>query len=151
MRLKKIARPFKRVFIQELTDVKIRRYGRCDKQCAERGTKYMAVIPLIVFDVNETLLDLETMEPWLMVERSHKGLNSRAESCHLPLRKRERVIQDFRSWSGLRSFVSIYSAIRNLFFPFHSHRSAARAEFVAKRAATGTSRDAAAADAAKRQ
>ena len=29
--------------------------------------------------------------------RSHKGLNNRAENSHLPLRKRERVMQGFRS------------------------------------------------------
>ena len=29
--------------------------------------------------------------------RSHKGLNNRAENSHLPLRRRERVMQGFRS------------------------------------------------------
>ena len=29
--------------------------------------------------------------------RSHKGLNNRAENSHLPLRKRERQMQGFRS------------------------------------------------------
>ena len=33
--------------------------------------------------------------------RSHKGLNNRAENSHLPLRKRERVMQRFRSPGGL--------------------------------------------------
>ena len=32
--------------------------------------------------------------------RSHKGLNNRAENSHVPIRKRERVMQGFRSWSG---------------------------------------------------
>ncbi|WP_154660414.1 DDE-type integrase/transposase/recombinase, partial [Acetobacter nitrogenifigens] len=47
--------------------------------------------------------------------RSHKGLNNRAENSHLPLRKRERVMQKFRSPGGCQRFVSVFSAVRNLF------------------------------------
>ena len=56
--------------------------------------------------------------------RSHKGLNNRAENSHVPIRKRERIMQGFRSWPGLQRFVSTFSAIRNLFVPPRSHRSA---------------------------
>ncbi|KGE00262.1 IS6 family transposase [Rhizobium sp. YS-1r] len=56
--------------------------------------------------------------------RSHKGLNNRAENSHLPLRKRERVMQRFRSPGGLQRFVSIFSAVRNLFVPARSRHSA---------------------------
>jgi putative transposase len=49
--------------------------------------------------------------------RSHKGLNNRAENSHLPLRKRERMMQGFRSPGGLQRFLSIFSALRNLFVP----------------------------------
>jgi putative transposase len=56
--------------------------------------------------------------------RRHKGLNNRAENSHVPLRKRERVMQRFRSWSGLQRFVPIFSAVRNLFVPPRSRRSA---------------------------
>lgn len=48
---------------------------------------------------------------------SHKGLNNRAENSHLPLRKRERVMQKFRSPGGCQRFVSVFSALRNLFVP----------------------------------
>jgi len=48
---------------------------------------------------------------------SHKGLNNRAENSHLPLRKRERIMQKFRSPGGCQRFVSVFSAIRNLFVP----------------------------------
>lgn len=47
--------------------------------------------------------------------RSHKGLNNRAENSHLPLRKRERAMQGFRSPGGLQARVSVLSAIRNCF------------------------------------
>jgi putative transposase len=56
--------------------------------------------------------------------RSHKGLNNRAENSHLPLRRRERIRQGFRSPGGLQSFTTIFSAVRNLFVPPRSRRSA---------------------------
>lgn len=56
--------------------------------------------------------------------RSHKGLNNRAENSHLPLRRRERVMQGFRSTGGLQRFASVFSATRNLFVPPRSGRSA---------------------------
>ncbi|UIK01261.1 IS6 family transposase (plasmid) [Rhizobium leguminosarum] len=56
--------------------------------------------------------------------RSHKGLNNRAENSHVPLRKRERMMQGFRSSGGLQRFVSVFSAVRNLFVPPRSKRSA---------------------------
>ena len=56
--------------------------------------------------------------------RSHKGLNNRAENSHVPLRKRERSMQGFRSPGSLQRFVSIFSAVRNLFVPPRSKRSA---------------------------
>lgn len=56
--------------------------------------------------------------------RSHKGLNNRAENSHLLLRKRERMMQGFRSAGGLQRFTSVLSAVRNLFVPPRSHQSA---------------------------
>lgn len=56
--------------------------------------------------------------------RSHKGLNNRAENSHVPLRKRKRSMQGFRSPGSLQRFISIFSAIRNLFVPSRSQRSA---------------------------
>ncbi|MDF2689914.1 MAG: transposase [Microvirga sp.] len=57
--------------------------------------------------------------------RSHKGLNNRAENSHLPFRRRERARQGFRSPRHLQRFVSVFSAVRNLFVPSRSSRSAA--------------------------
>ncbi|NVN47531.1 IS6 family transposase [Asaia spathodeae] len=48
---------------------------------------------------------------------SHKGLNNRAENSHLPLRKRERIMQHLRSPGGCQRFVAVFSAIRNLLVP----------------------------------
>jgi putative transposase len=55
---------------------------------------------------------------------SHKGLNNRAENSHLPFRRRERAMQGFRSPRYLQRFVSVFSAVRNLFVPPRSRRSA---------------------------
>lgn len=56
--------------------------------------------------------------------RSHKGLNNRAENSHVSLRKRERMMQGFRSPGGLQRFVAVFSTNRNLFVPPRSRRSA---------------------------
>jgi putative transposase len=56
--------------------------------------------------------------------RSHKGLNNRAENSHLPLRKRERTMEGFRSPGSLQRFISIFSALRNLFVTPRHKRSA---------------------------
>jgi putative transposase len=56
--------------------------------------------------------------------RSHKGLNNRAENSHLPLRRRERIMQGFRSPRDLQRFASVFSATRNLFVAPRSCRSA---------------------------
>jgi len=70
--------------------------------------------------------------------RSHKGLNNQAENSHLPFRRRERVMQGFRSPRCLQRFVGIFSAVRNLFVPprcsrfasaTHLHRLNAMAEW----------------------
>jgi putative transposase len=56
--------------------------------------------------------------------RSDKRLNNRAENSHLPLRRRERIMQGFRSPGGLQRFTTAFSAVRNLFVPPRSRRSA---------------------------
>jgi putative transposase len=59
-----------------------------------------------------------------VAHRSHKGLTNRAESSHVPLRKRERMMQGFRSPGGLQRFVRVFSAVRNRFVPPRFHRTA---------------------------
>lgn len=56
--------------------------------------------------------------------RSHKGLNNRAENSHVPFRKRERIMQGFRTPGGVQRFVSVHSAIRNHFSPPAHRRTA---------------------------
>jgi putative transposase len=47
--------------------------------------------------------------------RSHEGLNNRAEKSHLPLTKRERMMQGFRSAGGFQWFTSVLSTLGTLF------------------------------------
>jgi len=44
----------------------------------------------------------------------HKRLNNRAGNSHLPLRKRERLLQKCRSPGRCPRFVSAFFAVRNL-------------------------------------
>jgi putative transposase len=47
--------------------------------------------------------------------RQHKGLNNRAENSHLPTRKRERIMQRFKSPGHAQQFLSVHEPIANLF------------------------------------
>ena len=49
--------------------------------------------------------------------RSHKRLNNRAENSHLPTRKRERVLQRFKSAEHAQRFLGPFSAVCNHFRP----------------------------------
>ena len=49
--------------------------------------------------------------------RSHKAPNNRAENSHVPLRKRARQMQGFRSWPALQRFAETLSTVRDLFVP----------------------------------
>ena len=47
--------------------------------------------------------------------RQHKGLNNRAENSHLPTRKRERIMQRFKSPGNAQQFLSVHEPVANLF------------------------------------
>jgi putative transposase len=49
--------------------------------------------------------------------RPHKRLNNRAENSHLPTRKRERVLQRFKSAEHAQRFLGPFSAVSNHFRP----------------------------------
>ena len=49
--------------------------------------------------------------------RRHKGLNNRAENSHRPVRKRERVLQRFKSPEHAQRFLGPFSAVHNHFLP----------------------------------
>jgi putative transposase len=49
--------------------------------------------------------------------RRHKRLNNRAENSHLPTRKRERMLQRFKSAEHAQRFLGPFSAVSNHFRP----------------------------------
>lgn len=69
--------------------------------------------------------------------RSHKGLNNRAENSHLPIRKREKLMQGFRSWRNLQHFVTVFSVVRNCFVPTRHASSAVARHMYRLRAFAG--------------
>jgi len=53
--------------------------------------------------------------------RRHKGLNNRAASSHRPVRKRERVLQRFKSPVHAQCFLERFSAVCNHCTPSRPH------------------------------
>jgi len=49
--------------------------------------------------------------------RQHKGLNNRAENSHRPTRRREKVMQKFKSMDHLQHFSSSFDLIYEHFKP----------------------------------
>ncbi len=49
--------------------------------------------------------------------RRHKGLNNRAENSHCPTRRRERVLQRFKSPGHARQFLAPFGPISDHFRP----------------------------------
>ena len=67
-----------------------------------------------------------------------RWLNNRAENSHLPLRRRERVMQRFRRMKSLQKFASVHANVHNHFISerhlvsrqtYKANRSAALAEW----------------------
>ena len=59
------------------------------------------------------------------VSTNQRDLNNRAENSHLPVRKRERVLQRFKSAEHTQNFLEPFSAVCNQFRPCR-HRLSAR-------------------------
>ncbi len=104
--------------------VQNRRNTKAAKRLLVRLLKKQGVAPKrIITDKRSYAAAKRQIMPTLE-HRSHKGLNNRAENSHLPLRKRERVMQTFRSSGSLQRFLSAFSAVRNLFVPPRTRRTA---------------------------
>ena len=57
--------------------------------------------------------------------RQHKGLNNRAENSHRPTRRREKVMQKFKSMDHAQQFLSSFGLIYEHFKPKRHLMSAA--------------------------
>ena len=58
--------------------------------------------------------------------RRHKRLNNRAENSHVPVRKRERILQRFKSAEHAQTFLEPFSAVCKQFRPRRHRLSADR-------------------------
>jgi putative transposase len=105
--------------------VQSRRNTKAAKRLITRSLRKQGMPPRRIITDKLRTYDRAKRKDMLYVEhRSPKSLNNRAENSHVPLRKRERMMQRFRSPGGFQLFVTIFSAIRNFFDPSRSHRSA---------------------------
>ncbi|NKJ40120.1 IS6 family transposase [Rhizobium sp. SG570] len=57
--------------------------------------------------------------------RSHKGINNRAETSHLPVRRWERRMMRFKSARQCQRFISTHGQVANLFLLHRKHLAAA--------------------------
>ncbi len=48
-------------------------------------------------------------------QKTGRWLNNRAESSHLPFRRRDRAIQSFRCMRSLQKFAAVHSSVYNHF------------------------------------
>ena len=105
-----------RIFLDEI--VQTRRDTRAAKRLLTRLLKKQGCPPrrMITDKLGSYAAARRQIMP-AIEHRSHKGLNNRAENSHLPLRRRERTMQGFRSPAGLQRFIAVFSAVRNLFVP----------------------------------
>jgi putative transposase len=102
--------------------VQTRRDTKAAKRLLTRLMKKQGMVPKRIITDKLSSYGAARRQAMPSVEhRSHKGLNNRAENSHLPLRKRERMMQGFRSVGGLQRFTSVFSAARNLFVSSRSH------------------------------
>jgi putative transposase len=75
--------------------------------------------------------------------RRHKGLNNRAENAHRPTRRRERVLQRFKSPAHAQQFLRPFGPISDHFrprrhlLPAPQYRQTMQSRFVAWREVTG--------------
>lgn len=109
--------------------VQARRNTKAAKRLLKRLLKKQGIVPKRM--ITDKLRSYGAAHQQVMphVEhRSHKGINNRAENSHVPLRKRETMMQGFRSPGSLQRFVSIFSALRNLFVPPRSQRNATQTQ-----------------------
>jgi putative transposase len=112
--------------------VQSRRNARAAKRLMRKLLKGQGRAPRVM--ITDKLRSYDAAKKQIMpgVDRSHKGLNNRAENSHQPVRRRERIMKRFKSRGDLQRFVSIHDPIANLFhIPRHditsSHHSELRA------------------------
>jgi putative transposase len=78
----------------------MRRYGQPEQIVTDRLPSYRAA-----------LRELGAAE----LQATGRWLNNRVENSHLPLQRRERVMQRFRRMRSLQKFAAVHSSVHNQF------------------------------------
>ncbi len=105
--------------------VQTRRDTKAAKRLLKRLLKKQGCLPWrLIIDKLSSYASARRQIMSSVEHRAHKGLNNRAESSHVPFRKRERMMHGVRSVGGLQQYISVFSAVRNLFVPHRTRRSA---------------------------
>lgn len=68
--------------------------------------------------------DRYVLDEIVQSRRNTKAAKRLLTNSHVPLRKRERMMQGFRSVGGVQRFTSVFSAVRDLFVSPHPYQSA---------------------------
>jgi putative transposase len=91
----------------EVLDVLVQ--ARRDKDAALRLLKNQGIAPTSIVTDRYRAYDAALRDLGLSdIHRQGKRLNNRAESSHVPIRRRERKMQGFRSAGSAQRFLSSY-------------------------------------------
>ena len=81
-----------------------------------RLLKHHGLVPTLIVTDRYRVYDAALRDLGLSsIHRRGKRLNNRAESSHVPIRRRERKMQGFRSAGSAQRFLSSHSASYNTF------------------------------------
>src|ERR687897_3355400 len=107
--------------------VQSRRNKKAAKKFFRKLLKGLAYVPRVIITDKLASYGAAKRELLPSVEhRQHRYLNNRAENSHQPTRKRERVMQRFKSAGHAQRFLSAFGPIREHFCP-RRHRLKAEA------------------------
>jgi putative transposase len=96
--------------------VQSRRAATAAKRRLRKLLKKQGIVPRVMITDKLASYGAAKREVMPGIEhRQHKGLNNRAENSHQPPRRRERIMQRFKSAGQAQRFLSVHDQVANLF------------------------------------
>jgi len=96
--------------------VQSRRNAKAAKRLLRKLLKKQGITPRVM--ITDKLASYAAAKRAVMPgieHRQHKGLNNRAENSHQPTRRRERIMECFKSAGQAQRFLSVHDHVANLF------------------------------------
>ena len=96
--------------------VQSRRNAKAAKRLLRKLLKKQGTAPRVM--ITDKLASYAAAKRMVMPgieHRQHRGLNNRAENSHQPTRRRERIMQRFKSAGQAKRFLSVHDQVANLF------------------------------------